>query len=565
MITQIIILSVVSFMELAARKRLGELLVESGRLTEAQLKEAMAKQTPQKRLGEVLQDMGLLTEQEVVDTLSEQLGIPALSLENFLIDPLVVELIPETLAKRYSAIALFLVEDELTVAMSDPSDIVAQDEIRRVTGYRIQAVVAPAGAINRAIDDYYSMGKSLHDVIESFEGEDTVDEKEIAPVVRLVNRILDQAVKVGASDVHFEPRDEDYRIRYRVDGVMQEVLHPPLHLCAAITSRLKILASMDISEKRLPQDGRFSMEVGSREVDLRVSTLPTAFGEKIVLRILDKSALVMGVDQLGLSDQEKVDFKILMDSPYGLVLVTGPTGSGKTTTLYSMLQYLSSPKKNIVTVEDPIEYHFADINQTQVNPRVDLTFSRGLRAILRQDPDVIMVGEIRDDETASIAIRAALTGHLVLSTMHTNDAVSSIGRLIDMRVKPYLLSSSLVGVIAQRLVRRVCQDCVRYEEPDKALLERWEIDPALIKRWAVPRGCPTCNRTGYKGRKAVFEILRVDESLRAMILQSESSISIREAARSRGLSSLRAAGIRLVAQGITTIDELARVTSFVED
>ncbi len=552
-------------MELTARKRLGELLVESGRITETQLREAMAQQTPQKRLGEVLQDMGLLTEQELVDTLSEQLGIPALSLDNFLIDPLVVDLIPETLAKRHSSIALFLVEDELTVAMSDPSDIVAQDEIRRTTGHHIQAVVAPASAINRAIDDYYSIGKSLHDVMASLDGEESAGDRDTAPVVRLVNRTLYQAVKMGASDVHFEPRDEDYRVRFRVDGVLQEVLRPPLNLSPAITSRLKILASLDISEKRLPQDGRFSLKVGSREIDLRVSTLPTAFGEKVVLRILDKSTLVMGVDQLGLSEQEKNDFRCLMDLPYGLLLVTGPTGSGKTTTLYSMLQYLNSPRKNIVTVEDPVEYHFADINQTQVNPRVDLTFSRGLRAILRQDPDVIMVGEIRDDETASIAVRAALTGHLVLSTMHTNDAVSSIGRLIDMGVKPYLLSSSLVGVIAQRLVRRVCTDCVRYEDPDPVLLKRWEIDPAVIERWAVPRGCSTCNRTGYKGRKAIFEILRVDESLRTMILQSESSVSIRQAARARGLSSLRSAGIRLVAQGITTIDELARITSFVED
>jgi len=551
-------------MDTIPRKRLGEILVESGRITEAQLKEAMACQTPRKRLGTVLQEMGLVSEQEVVDTLSAQLGIPSLSLETFLIDPDVVELIPESLARRHSAIALFLVGDELTVAMSDPSDIVAQDELRRASGRRIQCVVAPPSAINRALDDYYSLGHSLQDVIRSFEGEAQGGPEEAMPVVRLVNRILFQAVKLGASDIHFEPREKDYRVRFRIDGVLQEILRPPVHLSAAITSRLKILASLDISEKRLPQDGRFSLTVGHRDIDLRLSSLPTAFGEKVVLRILYKSSLLMGVDQLGLSPQEKGDFHYLLGVPYGLVLVTGPTGSGKTTTLYAMLQYLNSTDRNIVTVEDPVEYQFNDINQMQVNPRVDLTFSRGLRAILRQDPDIIMVGEIRDDETAMIAIRAALTGHLVLSTVHTNDAVNSVGRLIDMGVKPYLLASSLVGVIAQRLVRRVCEECVRYKTPDSDVLKRWEIEPMLIEKWAEPKGCKACNRTGYKGRRAIFEILRVDESIREMILQSESSVAIRKAARSKGLSSLRASGIRLVSQGITTMEEVARVTAFVE-
>ena len=539
--------------------------MRSGRLTEAQLKDAMSRQTPRKRLGEVLQEMNLVTEQEVVDTLSEQLDIPALSLETFLIDPDVVELVPEPIARRHSAIALFLVENELTVAMSDPSDIVAQDELRRETGYRIQCVVAPASAISRALDDYYSFGHSLHDAIQSFEGESQVTKMESTPAVQLVNRILFQAVKLGASDIHFEPQDRDYRVRFRIDGVLQEILRPQADLSASITSRLKILASLDISEKRLPQDGRFSLTVGHREIDIRMSTLPTAFGEKIVLRILDKNALLVNLDQLGLAPQEQSSLTHLLGMPYGLVLVTGPTGSGKTTTLYSMLQYLNAPDKNIVTVEDPVEYNFRDVNQTQVNTLVKLTFSRGLRAILRQDPDIIMVGEIRDDETASIAVRAALTGHLVLSTMHTNDAVRSIGRLIDMGVQPYLLASSLAGVLAQRLVRCVCMECVNHESPDPSVLERWGIDPGSVAKWAVPQGCKACNGTGYKGRRAVFEILRVDESLREMILSSESSVAIRRAAQETGLASLRAAGIRLVSQGVTTMEEVARVTSFVEE
>ncbi|RJP35198.1 MAG: type II secretion system protein GspE [Candidatus Omnitrophota bacterium] len=552
-------------MKKVARERLGDILVESGRLTESQLKAALAQQAPRQKLGQVIRGMGLLTEQEIAEILSEQLRIPCMSSDNFLIDPQVIEFIPERLARRHNVVPLFLVENELTVAMSDPLDLVAVDELQQESGYRINCVLSTESAINRALDEYYSVAQSIQDVIAAFEGDAPRTAEDSAPAVRIVNQMLFQAVKLNASDIHVEHGEHACRIRFRIDGILHEILTPPIHLGAFITSRLKIMANLDISEKRLPQDGRFSITVGKRLIDVRVSTLPTTYGEKVVLRILDKSSMQIGLDHIGLDAEETSIIEKLLLHPYGMLLVTGPTGSGKSTTLYGMLRHLSSPEKNIVTIEDPVEYKFDDINQMQVNTKVNLTFARGLRAILRQDPDVIMVGEIRDEETASIAVRSALTGHFVLSTLHTNDVVSTIGRMIDMQVAPYLLASSIVGVISQRLVRTVCKDCVQYIEPDAATLAKWEIKPAQVQRWAKIRGCERCNHSGYKGRTAIFEILAINDAIRQMIIDSKSSVEIREVAKRSGLSMLRTVGMKKVFLGITTIDELERVTVSIEE
>ncbi|MBD3267568.1 type II secretion system protein GspE [bacterium] len=550
---------------MVSKKRLGDLLVEEGLITESQLKQALAQQSPTKRLGQILQEMDLLTEQEVVDTLSQQLDIPCMNSDMFLIDPKVVEYVPEPIARRHNIIPLFLVGEELTVATSDPLDLMAIDELRQKSGYRINFVLSTASSIMRALDEYYSLGHSIKEVIESFDSDLPGMEKDSAPAVRLVNQILFQAVQLSASDIHIEHGESECRVRFRVDGVLHEILNPPKYLGSSITSRLKIMAHLDISEKRLPQDGRMSITVGQRTVDMRVSTLPTAYGEKIVMRILDKSSLQISLDKIGLEEEEEAMVHSILKNPYGLLLVTGPTGSGKTTTLYSFLDALNSPEKNVITVEDPVEYKFDDINQMQVNPKVNLTFSRGLRAILRQDPDVIMVGEIRDEETASIAIRSALTGHFVLSTLHTNDTIGTIGRMIDMGIQPYLLASSLVGIIAQRLVRKVCVECVEFGDPTPHQLESMGLEKNAVNKWAVPQGCSLCNFTGFKSRTAIFEILPIDDEIRTMILSAHSSVEIRRSALERGLKTLRTIGLQKVLNGITTLQEVERVTAMIEE
>jgi len=566
------------------QKRLGDILLDSGRLTPAQLNLALSRQTQNKKLGEVLQELGILTEQELIETLSEQLGIGSMKADMFLLDPLVVEIVPENFARRHNLIPLFLVENELTVAMSDPLDVPVIDELTRISGYRINYVLASRNAIKNALDEYYSVSHSIEEVIDSFEEDLPKMDSENAPAIRLVNQILFHSIKLGASDVHIEPMEEHCRVRFRIDGILHEIFTPPDSLGDVVTARLKILAKLDISEKRLPQDGRFSITVGDKVVDVRMSSLPTIYGEKLVLRILDKSSMVIGLEQIGLEEAEdktvdaanlgidvlgyedfqKETFLENLHKPYGMFLVTGPTGSGKTTTLYSMIKHLNSPERNIVTVEDPVEYEFNDINQVQVNSKINLTFSRALRSILRQDPDIILIGEIRDEETAAIAVRSALTGHLVLSTLHTNDAVSSIGRMIDMAIAPYLLSSSLVGSIAQRLVRAVCQSCMQLEDADQHLLNQLGLQNQPDIKLPSPRGCAKCNSTGYKGRTAIFEILQVDDTVRSMILSASSSIDIREAATKANLSSLHSAGLKKVLQGITTLDEIERVTITLE-
>ncbi len=544
-----------------SKKKIGQLLIEHGHLSQTQLESALSRQTPAKRIGEVFQDMGMLTEQQILESLSRQYDIPCMKSEMFLIDPLVVELVPEQIARRNNVAPLFLVDQELTIAVNDPTNVIVFDELRKVTGFRINYVLATSAAIKKALDEYYSVAQSIEDVIDSFEGNTPVIGEDDAPAVRLVNQILYQSMKLSASDIHVEQGDNTCRVRFRIDGILHEIFSPPPKMGVVIVSRLKIMAKLDISEKRLPQDGRFTITIGERIVDVRLSTLPTVHGEKVVLRILDKSSLQVGLDRIGLDQNEIKQVKSILGASYGLLLVTGPTGSGKTTSLYSMIRHLASPSKNIVTVEDPVEYEFPNINQVQVNAKVNLTFSRALRSILRQDPDIILIGEIRDEETAAIAIRSALTGHFVLSTLHTNDAISSIGRLIDMSIEPYLLASSLVGVIAQRLVRTVCRECVSYVDPDPKVLESLGIEPSGDYRWAEPKGCNRCNFTGYKGRTAIFEILPITDNIRQMILDSKSSVEIRETAAQAGLSSLKSVGLKKVLQGVTTLQEIEQVTS----
>lgn len=541
-------------------QRTGDLLVARKIISPEQLEEALAKQSPDQKIGQVLVEMGLISEQELVDTISQQTGIPALDSDMFLIDPAVIELLPESKARKYHAVPLFFVDNELTVGMSDPLDLPAIDELTRATGYPINPVVVGESVIFSALNEYYAVGKSLSSTIGDFSGDAQLLDGE-SSAVRTVNQIIFQAVKLGASDIHIEPQEHDCQVRFRIDGVLHSILKPERRLMDPIVSRLKILAKLDISEKRLPQDGRFTVTIGDKLIDIRFSTLPTIFGEKVVLRVLDKSSSAIGLHQIGLDDRELMQIHPLLSNPHGLLLVTGPTGSGKTTTLYSMLKHVSSPEKNIITVEDPVEYQFAGINQVQVNPKVQLTFSRGLRSILRQDPDIIMVGEIRDEETATIAARAALTGHLVLSTLHTNDAISTVGRLVDMGIKPYLLASSLLGVVAQRLIRKVCEDCVKRVKPSSSFLNEFHLSEDQIDTVAVARGCSRCNQTGYRGRTAIFEILVMSDILRSIILESSSSVELQKRAEEEGLSSIRESAIRKMILGISTAEEVRRVAS----
>lgn len=546
------------------RKRLGDLLVESGRLTESQVQEALRQQTPTRRLGRVLQDMDLISEQEIMELLGKQLHMPCMKKDQFLIDPEIVEIIPESIARRHNVIPLFVLENELTVAISDPFDLVAIDTIRKDLNYRISTVLATESAIADALDQYYSVAQSIRDVIDSYEGKTEVSSEE-APAIRLVNQILFQAIQVAASDIHIEPSKEACRVRFRIDGILNDIFAPPKDMGLLLVARLKILAHLDISEKRLPQDGRFSIKVGKREIDVRLSTLPTIHGEKVVLRILDKSSFNIGLEHLGLDSQDEETIRSLLSRPYGMLLVTGPTGSGKTTTLYSMIKHLNREDKNIITIEDPVEYELAGINQVQANSRINLTFQTALRSILRQDPDIILIGEIRDEETAAIAVRAALTGHFVLSTLHTNDALSSIGRLLDMNIHPYLLSSSLIGVIAQRLIRTVCKDCVRMRPPTEDECLSLGINPADQSiQVPEPVGCKRCNQTGFKGRTAIMDVLTIDSALRQMITESKSSSGLEQHSSTPQGYPLRDAGLRKVLQGVTTLQEVNRVLAMVE-
>ena len=566
----------------ALKKRLGDILIEERLITSEQLSQALYEQRRTgKPLAVILIHSGIVSEEDIVITLSEQLGIPHLRVQSYDIPPEVLAEVPEGIARRYHLIPVAKTGNSLTIAMSDPLNIVAVDDVRMLTGHEIETVVSLDSEVKKAIDRYYS-GKEAEmddyedilrdaeaDVVTLLDDKEDIDishlkeEVEQAPVIRLVNLTLVSAIKQGASDIHIEPFEKEVRVRNRVDGILREAHQPPKALQAAVVSRIKILSELDIAERRVPQDGRFRIKFEGREIDFRVSTLPTYFGEKVVLRILDKGTLTLELDKLEFEEQPLDDFRSSLSRPNGIILVTGPTGSGKTTTLYSALHMLNVMDVNIVTVEDPVEYELHGINQVQAKPEVGLTFASGLRSILRQDPDIVMVGEIRDEETADIAIKAALTGHLVLSTLHTNDAPGAITRLVDMGMEPFLISSSMLLAAAQRLVRRVCSECKESYRVPMQVLERaqFHVEPGEEVVLSKGKGCKRCGDTGYRGRLALLEAMRIEENVQDMIMASASANEIKRTAIENGMLTLRQVGLKKAKTGLTTLEEVLRVTA----
>jgi type IV pilus assembly protein PilB len=559
--------------------RLGELLVRENLISLAQLQKAQDEQRKSgTRLGYSLTKLGILDEQELTNFLSKQYGVPSINLSDFEISPDVLQLVPAELAKRHQLLPVNRAGATLIVAMSDPSNIYAIDDLKFRTGLNIEVVVASELAIDESIQRYYEKHVSYDDVLGDIDadavevGSDADDFNVVdlekasgeAPVIKLCNVILLNAIKKRASDIHIEPYERAFRVRYRIDGVLYEENPPlPLKLKAAVTSRIKIMSQLDISERRLPQDGRIKLKLGKdKEMDFRVSVLPTLFGEKIVLRLLDKSNLQLDMTKLGFEDKQLADFMKAIHQPYGMVLVTGPTGSGKTTTLYSALQELNKTTRNISTAEDPVEYNLMGINQVQMHEDVGLNFATALRAFLRQDPNIIMVGEIRDFETAEIAVKAALTGHLVLSTLHTNDAPSTVSRLLNMGVEPFLVTASVNLILAQRLARKICSECKQPIESNvKPLIDLGvKADVAQKLQLYKGTGCRTCSNTGYKGRIALYEVMPFSEPLKELVLQGASTAEVKAEAIRGGMKSLRMSGIEKLIAGITTVEEVLRVS-----
>jgi len=566
--------------------RIGELLTKAKLLTDDQLKKALEEQKQSGgRIGEHLIRMGFVTEEDILDCLSQQYGVPSINLQHFEIDESIIRLIPADVARKYQFIPVSKTGATLTVAMSDPTNVFAMDDITFITGYRVEPVVASEEALREAIDKYYGTThaielKKVMDDLSTVEETalEVLDEEEEenldisddeaaadeAPVVRLVNLILTDALKRGASDIHVEPYEKSYRVRFRIDGVLYEIMNPPMKLRDAICSRIKILARLDIAEKRLPQDGRIKIKMKLsgklKELDYRVSTLPTLHGEKIVLRLLDKDNLMLDMTKLGFEKSSLKNFEHCITQPYGMVLVTGPTGSGKTNTLYSALSRVNTPEVNIMTAEDPVEFQLPGINQVQMKESIGLNFAAALRSFLRQDPNIVLVGEIRDFETAEIAIKASLTGHLVLSTLHTNDAPSTINRLMNMGIEPFLVATSVNLIAAQRLIRRICNNCKEEEDaPLQALLNVGfsEAEAPEIQLYRG-RGCDNCNQRGYKGRLGIFEVMTVTEDIRELILSGATAIEIRRKAIEEGMISLRQSGLQKIRDGVTTIEEVVR-------
>lgn len=561
--------------------RLGELLVREKLITTDQLKKAIEEQRSSGgRLGYNLAKLGYVNEKDLTTFLSKQYGIPAVDLATTEIDPEIIKQIPQDVANKYQVIPISRTGSTLVIAMADPSNIFAIDDLKFLTGYNIDSVVASEAAIKDAIEKYYSSHEEemlLGDVLTEFDesemeivhDEEQVDVNDLkkavedAPVVKLVNLILTDAIKRGASDIHVEPYEKSFRVRYRVDGVLSEFMKPPLKLKNAIVSRIKIMSSLDIAERRLPQDGRIKLKMGKdKEMDYRVSVLPTLFGEKVVMRLLDKSNLQLDMTKLGFEEKALKDFKDAIEKPWGMVLVTGPTGSGKTTTLYSALSELNKITDNISTAEDPVEFNLAGINQVQMHEAIGLNFASALRSFLRQDPDIIMVGEIRDFETAEIAVKAALTGHLVLSTLHTNDAPSTVNRLLNMGIEPFLIASATNLILAQRLARKICKDCKQeIHVPPQALIDIG-ITPEEAKSFKCfhGKGCATCGGTGYKGRIALYEVMPLTDNLKELVLNGASSAELKRGAIKEGMKSLRMSGITKLKEGVTTIEEVVRAT-----
>ena len=562
-------------MKMKKNLRLGDLLQNVGKITGEQLDFALQIQREKKmKLGETLIELNFVTEKDIIEVLEFQLGIPQVDLEKYYIEPDVPQMISEAFARTNLLIPIKRDGMRLAVAMSDPLNILVINDLEIITGFEVDPKIATEKDIKNAIDQYFSK-QSAEKAAEEFTKEYKLEEENIdkellreinkAPVVRLVNTIIVQAAQARASDIHIEPAEDHLRIRFRIDGDLQDVMKPAKQTHGAIVTRIKIMAKLDIAERRLPQDGRIEINVKNRELDLRVSTIPTIHGEKVVIRLLDRSTFLMPVEDLGLNEKNISIFKEVIKSRNGIVLVTGPTGSGKSTTLYAMLNELNDSKRNVMTIEDPVEYRMEGITQSQVNVKAGFSFPDGLRSMLRQDPDVIMVGEVRDAETATIAVRAAITGHLVLSTLHTNNSIATINRLIDMGIKPYLVSSSLVAIVSQLLVKKICNSCkVPYLPDDEELemlgLNDLDIDIELFKG----TGCPHCKKTGYRGRMPIFEILQFDHDIRNMITEGKSSNDIKTIMSSKGMRTLQDSCLELVLKGDTTVEELMRISYTLE-
>ena len=552
--------------------QLAEILLAEGLVDENQLAVAYDEQHRVGRsLGRVLVDQGVLSEGQLVASLAQQIGLPFVDLEDYKVDGSATGRVSGAVCRRHTALPIGYTDDgKLLLAMADPGNVFALDDVRSMTGLEVKAVVATKNDVLAAIERYYRADQDMDDLTSAMGVEaDTGDELsrvtevvEEAPIVKFVNLLINQAIQDRASDIHLEPTEHDLRVRYRIDGVLHDIMRSPRSIQSGVISRLKIMADIDISERRKPQDGRMSVNANGKKIDLRVATLPTVWGEKVVMRILDNSTASLNLADLGFGDANYERFSRSFTKPYGMILVTGPTGSGKSTTLYATLNIISRPEVNVITVEDPVEYRLPGINQVQTNVKAGLTFAAALRSILRADPDVVLIGEIRDKETAHIAIEAALTGHLVLSTLHTNDAPSAITRLTEMGIEPFLVGSALDCVLAQRLTRRLCAKCKEAYTPSATDLQQvgfpWSPDDPLPTLYR-PVGCSTCSRTGYKGRIALHEVMTMNESIEHLAVSRASSTVIAEAARDGGLISLRDDGLRKVAEGVTSIEEILRV------
>ena len=547
------------------RRRLGDLLVDAKVITEEQLQDALSRKESGERLGDVLIRDHLVTEQTLIEVLEFQLGIPHVSLGQFPIDPDMIQLVPKEIAKRYLLVPLRKEKNKLFIAMADPMDYFAIEEVRMMTGFKVEPCIATKQDIYKTISKYYelqaTMDAAMSDLIGDSEDENPDIVADDSPIVVLVNQIITDAVVQGASDIHFDPQDAEFRIRFRVDGVLKTERSLPKSMQNMVIARIKIMGNLNITENRLPQDGRIQIQAQMRAIDLRLSTLPTIYGEKVVMRVLDTKNSQISIEKLGLSKENLAIFQQLIVKPNGIVLITGPTGSGKSSTLSATLNSINNDELNIITVEDPVEYQLEGVNQIQVKEEIGLTFATGLRSILRQDPDIVMVGEIRDTDTAQIATRASLTGHLVLSTLHTNSAIESIARLKDMGVEPYLITASLEGVVAQRLVRKVCRDCSTEREvtaTELAVLREHQLTAMTMKSG---RGCSACNNTGYKGRMAIHEVVAMNEEMRTAILANKNRSDLLRIAENSGFKSLMNDGLEKAIAGSTTVEEILRVVA----
>jgi type IV pilus assembly protein PilB len=546
-----------------SRKRLGDLLIEEGLITAEQLQTALSEKAPNQKIGDVLLQRGYITDQQLAEVLEVQLGIPHVNLFHYPFDTNLFSLISKETAKRNLIIPLKREGNKLYVAMVDPMDFIVIDDLRLSTGFQIETVIATKEGILRAINKYYNVDQDLEELFDDIGGSERGSNEDVtdldSPIVRLVNQLLTNAVIQKASDIHIDPHETKVVVRYRVDGVLRVERVLPRHMQSVLTARVKIMSNLDITEHRIPQDGRIKINLEFHPIDLRVSTLPTVYGEKIVMRILDMGAALNDLGKIGFNSLNLKRFSELIDQPTGIVLITGPTGSGKSSTLYAALNKLNSEQVNIITIEDPVEYQLEGINQIQVNTNVGMTFAAGLRSILRQDPNIIMVGEIRDKETAQIAVRASLTGHLVLSTVHTNDSIGTITRLTDMGVEPFLIASSLSGIVAQRLVRKVCRDCGEMQQATKREVEIFARRGMKIDKVNRGKGCPSCNMTGYKGRIALHEVLVINDEMRRVIMNDDSIQNLKEIAIKNKTVFLIDDGLLKVKQGLTTTEEVLRV------